>query len=109
MNETSELDKVCTTLDKLTLDTLTLMEEHVQLKLNLENSMNDGVLCLAKTRYIVGQNNVSSLQLPTGDSQEVEAVAVIHSEEHEKLGYSMHDLEIIKKSESNSKIQDPLK
>ncbi|KAI4456699.1 coiled-coil domain-containing protein [Holotrichia oblita] len=109
MTKDVDIDKICTTLDKLTLDTLTLMEEHVQLKLNLENSMNDGILNLAKTRYIMGHNNISSLQLPAEDSSEIEAIAVIHSEENEKLGYRMHDLEVIKKSESNSKIQDPLK
>ncbi|KAK9693161.1 hypothetical protein QE152_g34382 [Popillia japonica] len=109
MRKEVDIDKICTTLDKLTLDTLTLMEEHVQLKLNLENSMNDGILNLAKTRYIVGQNNISSLQLPAEDSPEIEAIAVIHSEEDEKLGYRTHDLEIIKKSENTSKIQDPLK
>lgn len=109
MKANEEIDKICTTLDKLTLDTLTLMEEHIQLKINLENSMNDGILNLAKSRYILGQNSVSSLQLPTVDSQEVDATAVIHAEEDEKLGYRTHSIEIARKSENNSQIQDPLK
>lgn len=109
MEDNSEMENICKTLDKLTLDTLTLMQEHVQLKLNLESTMNDGILNLAKSRYILGQKNVSGLQLPTEDSQEIDAIAVIHSEENEKLGYRMYDLEIIKKTKDNSKIQDPLK
>lgn len=109
MNDVNDLDRICTTLDKLTLDTLTLMEEHVQVKLNLENTMNDGILNLAKSRYILGHNNVSSLQLPTEDGQEFEAATVIHSQENKVLGYKMYDLEIMKKSDDSTKLQDPLK
>ena len=52
MTETAEdLDKICQTLDKLTLDALTLMQEEIQLKINAENAMIGGESHLAKTRY----------------------------------------------------------
>lgn len=47
---TEHLDQICTTLDKLTLDALTLMQEEIDLKINAENAMIGGETHLAKTR-----------------------------------------------------------
>ncbi|CAH0563535.1 unnamed protein product [Brassicogethes aeneus] len=76
-----ELEKVCETLDKLTLDALTLMEEQIQLKLSLENAMVAGESNLAKTRYILGQNSVSVLQLPSEDAEMTANVKVVDKSE----------------------------
>lgn len=37
-------------LDKLIIQTLELIEEDVTLKVNMEKLMNEGILCMAKTR-----------------------------------------------------------
>lgn len=76
------LNKICEVLDKLTIDALTLMEQEIQVKLELEKSMSDGEAHLAKSRYIMGQNYVSTLQLPTENSSEFNASAVLNVEEN---------------------------
>lgn len=51
--KTKDLDKICNTLDILTLETLdalTLMQEEIELKINAENAMIGGETHLAKTR-----------------------------------------------------------
>ncbi|KAJ8972691.1 hypothetical protein NQ317_001712 [Molorchus minor] len=104
-----DLDRICTTLDKLTLDSLSLIEEEIQLKLILENSMCEGETHLAKARYIMGHKNVSALQLPTENSPEFSASIQTLSNEDEKL-YGQKSFEIcsIKKDEDKS-VHDPIK
>ncbi|KAJ3646304.1 hypothetical protein Zmor_023896 [Zophobas morio] len=96
----TELDKICTVLDKLTLDALTLMEEEIQIKLNVENAMCGGETHLAKSRYILGQNSVSSLQLPTENSPDFDAVTTVVGEDDEELfGQKARTLEVVKNEE----------
>lgn len=105
MSPNADLDKICTVLDKLTLDKLTVLEEVIQAKLELEKSMCDGEMHLAKTRYIMGRNSVSVLQLPTENSTEFDASTVVHSEEDEKLfGEKTLDLEVRKPIEGKIRI-----
>lgn len=68
-----DLDKICSVLDRLTLDMLVLMQRQMQYKLNIEKSMTDGELHISKSRYIMGHKNVSSLQLPTENSPDIDA------------------------------------
>ncbi|GLV34485.1 uncharacterized protein CBL_09733 [Carabus blaptoides fortunei] len=68
-----KLDKICSVLDRLTLDMLVLMQRQMQYKLNIEKSMTDGELHISKSRYIMGHKNVSSLQLPTENSPDIDA------------------------------------
>lgn len=104
-----KLEEICTILDRLTLDALTLMEEHIQTKLEIENSMNEGEVHLAKSRYIMGHNKVSELQLPTEDSPEFEALATIHPHDDEKLfNRESYDLEMRQKGSADN-LKDPLK
>lgn len=104
-----DLDKICTVLDKLTIDALTLMEEHIQVKLEIEKSMNEGESHLVKSRYIKGQNFVSQLQLPTEDSNEFDALAVVHPEKSEELfNKNVYDLEI-RKCNDDEKLKDPIR
>lgn len=105
----ANLDEICSVLDRLTLDSLTLMEEHIQTKLELENSMNEGEINLAKSRFIMGHKNVSELQLPTEDSPEFDALAVVHPQEEENFfDQNLYDLEIRQKG-SEEKLKDPLR
>jgi hypothetical protein len=102
----SDLDKICTLLDKLTLDALTLIEEEIQTKLNIENAMCGGETHLAKSRYILGQSSVSSLQLPTENSPDFEATTTVHSEEDEELfGAKLRHLEAEKKEEQTDPVR----
>lgn len=51
MNDITEnLDSICSTLDKLTIDSLILMQEEIELKLIAENAMIGGETHLAKSR-----------------------------------------------------------
>ncbi|XP_019871219.1 coiled-coil domain-containing protein 115 [Aethina tumida] len=101
-----EYHKVCDVLDKLTLDALTLMEEEIQLKLYIENAMCGGESHLAKSRYILGQNSVSSLQLPS-EEVDINAMAKVVPNEDQKYLKS-HGVELaVAKCDEN--IQNPLK
>ncbi|XP_074040720.1 coiled-coil domain-containing protein 115 [Leptinotarsa decemlineata] len=103
---TEDLDKVCNILDKLTLDALLLTQEEIHLKLNIENAMCEGETNLAKARYIIGHNNVSSIQLPTEDSPKFSAVVKIVA--HDESWGRSYDLKQIKKSDDES-VQEPLR
>lgn len=103
------LDKICNILDKLTLDALLLIEEEIQTKLNIENTMSSGESHLAKSRYIVGQNNVSAIQLPTEKSPECTATVKVYQNEDEKLfNRKSYEIQLTTKSEDEN-VQDPLK
>lgn len=105
MTADCELDKVCTLLDKLTIDSLTTLEDVIQTKLELENSMCEGESHLAKTRYIMGRNSISTLQLPTKNGNEFEALTVVHSEGDENaFGELSLDLEAKKLTEGEENL-----
>lgn len=55
-------------LDILSLKVLQLMQQIVKQKLKLQELIKEGSINLAKSRYIMGNRNVSSSQLPTEDS-----------------------------------------
>lgn len=102
-----DLERICEVLDKLTLDSLTLMEQHIQQKLEVEKIMCDGESHLAKSRYIMGRNNVSSLQLPTENCFEFEATATVKREEDDgSITGEAFDLEIANKKTEQA---DPIR
>jgi len=68
-------------LDKLLIDSLTLTQRHINLKLELESLMHDGEDGLVRARYIMGRNSLSKLQLPSEDSNDVNAAAKVEFEE----------------------------
>lgn len=83
-DDSQELKTVCELLDKLTLEMLILMEQHIQEKLKIEAAMTEGEAHLAKSRYILGHKNVSSLQLPTENSNDINpAVTLTEIEDDE--------------------------
>ncbi|CAH1114329.1 unnamed protein product [Psylliodes chrysocephalus] len=106
-NANEDLDKICETLDKLTLDALYLMQEEIDLKLNIENAMSGGEAHLAKSRYILGLTNVSALQLPTENSPEFSAGLKVEVDEA-LLGRNVYNLREIKKTEDEN-VQEPLR
>lgn len=65
--------EVCRELDDLMIHALDLMEEQIKCKLQLQETMKSSCLNLAKARYIMGHNSISSLQLPTEESAEIAA------------------------------------
>lgn len=104
-----ELDKVCNILDKLTLDALLLMENEIQTKLNIEDAMSLGENNLAKARYIMGQNKVSQIQLPTEKTPEFTAAIKVYSNKDEKL-LNSESFEIHKSPKTNdNNVIDPIK
>ncbi|XP_028132979.1 coiled-coil domain-containing protein 115-like [Diabrotica virgifera virgifera] len=107
VNEPQDWDKVCQTLDKLTLDSLLLVQEQIELKLNIENAMSGGESHLAKSRYILGHNNVSALQLPTENSPEFSSCLKVEGSDT-TLGRKSYELREIKKTEDET-VQEPLR
>ncbi|KAK5641031.1 hypothetical protein RI129_009578 [Pyrocoelia pectoralis] len=107
----SELQKISLLLDKLCLEAFILMEQHIETKINLERCMCDGETYLAKSRYIMGQNSVSALQLPTEDSPEVDPLAVVHAHKDDSVyGQKLLELELKKKpSDPDDHYQNPLR
>ncbi|KAJ8922953.1 hypothetical protein NQ315_001499 [Exocentrus adspersus] len=109
IQSSEDLDRVCDVLDKLTLDSLLLIEEKVRLTLNAENAMCGGEAHLAKARYIMGQNSVSALQLPTENSAEFTASAKVYPNEDEKLfGEASYELHLTGTAEGQT-VQDPVR
>lgn len=78
-----DLDTVNDLLDKITLKQLHLIEEKMCCELNIESSIKNGSIHLAKTRYIMGQNSVSSAKLPTDGSSEFSASTVCETIEED--------------------------
>lgn len=67
-------DRANRLLDTLTLELLDLIEQQVRCQLDIEESVVSGQLFVAKTRYTLGKNAVSSAQLPTEHSNEFDAL-----------------------------------
>ncbi|XP_028158613.1 coiled-coil domain-containing protein 115 [Ostrinia nubilalis] len=63
-------------LDKLAIKHLHLIEEKMRCEMNIESSINNGSIHLAKSRYIMGQSSVSTARLPVENSPEFSASAV---------------------------------
>lgn len=78
-----DIDTVCELLDKITLKQLHLMEEKMLCELNIETSINNGSLHLAKSRYIMGQTSVSAAKLPVEGSAEFKASTVCEALEED--------------------------
>lgn len=60
-------DDLCVLMDKQYISLLELIEKNVANQVYLEKQMNSGNLLIAKTRYLKGQQTVSSNQLPSSE------------------------------------------
>lgn len=78
-----ECEEVCELLDKLYLDSVCLMEEKIQTMINLEKSMVEGETNLAKCRYIMGSNSVSSMNIPLNPEEEISPILSIKTSPNE--------------------------
>ncbi|KAK3920842.1 Coiled-coil domain-containing protein 115, partial [Frankliniella fusca] len=67
------------TLDSLGLKALDLMQQVVEKKLKLQELIQTGSINLAKSRYIMGNRNVSSSQLPTEETAPFFALRKVES------------------------------
>lgn len=63
--------------DKLLIEMLSLVEQSVLCKMNIEATTNAGQLMLAKSRYIQGPQTVSKTQLPTEYSNDFSALRTV--------------------------------
>lgn len=106
MTPTEDIDKICAILDKLTLDALLLIEEEIQTKLNIEDAMSSGETNLAKARYIMGQNKVSAIQLPTENSPEFTAPVKVYTSQDEKLYGESYEIHLTEKTDN---VHNPIK
>lgn len=52
-------------------------------ELNIESSINNGTIHLAKSRYIMGQSSVSTARLPVENSPEFSASAVCETKDED--------------------------
>uniref|UniRef100_A0A0V0GCW1 Vacuolar ATPase assembly protein VMA22 n=1 Tax=Triatoma dimidiata TaxID=72491 RepID=A0A0V0GCW1_TRIDM len=83
------LEEICTELDSLSLRMLQLMKEYINVKLTIEGLIKNGSLHLAKSRYIMGNRNVSALQLPSEDSNDVIASTTVICKEMAEKGEAL--------------------
>ncbi|CAH2245883.1 jg27774 [Pararge aegeria aegeria] len=92
-----DLETVCNLLDKLVLQQLHLMEDKMACELNIEKSINNGSIHLAKSRYIMGQSSVSKERLPTESSSEFSASVTCESVEEDNI----RQLKVVETDEAN--------
>ena len=55
-------------LDLLSLQCLFLMNQVISMKVDIERRMKEGTGMLAKARYVMGGNSVSTLQIPSEEA-----------------------------------------
>ncbi|XP_045136905.1 coiled-coil domain-containing protein 115-like [Portunus trituberculatus] len=72
-------EALCDGLDHLALQQLRLMDHLIRCNMMLEEKMRSGYFLLSKTRYSMGTNAVSSLQLPSPDSETESLANVVTS------------------------------
>ncbi|KAL3285568.1 hypothetical protein HHI36_000098 [Cryptolaemus montrouzieri] len=82
---TDQYEEVCDLLDKICLDTLVLMEEEIQMNINLEKSMCEGEMNLAKCRYIMGPNSVSALNIPASPEENIDSLVSVTNSPSETI------------------------
>lgn len=75
----------CELLDKIIVKQLHLMEEKMHCELNIESSIKNGSIHLAKSRYIMGQSSVSTTRLPTESSSDFSASTKCETTEEDGL------------------------
>ncbi|KAG0713896.1 Coiled-coil domain-containing protein 115 [Chionoecetes opilio] len=72
-------EALCDGLDHLALQQLRLMDHLIRCNMMLEEQMRSGFFLLSKTRYSMGTSAVSSLQLPSPDSETESLTDVVSS------------------------------
>lgn len=63
-------------LDEISVRTIELMEDYCSTVGRVESCLRDGCVHLAKSRYVMGNRNVSDLQLPTAGPYTARSIVV---------------------------------
>ncbi|XP_042892110.1 coiled-coil domain-containing protein 115-like isoform X3 [Penaeus japonicus] len=96
-------EALCDGLDHMALQHLTLMDQLIRTKMILEEHMRSGFFLLGKTRYVLGCNAISTLQLPTEEREVDPLVSVIST----PVRIEKYDGEVIYQ-EMNTQFADPI-
>ncbi|CAH0384019.1 unnamed protein product [Bemisia tabaci] len=106
MKKDPAIEDLNTELDKLGFKVLQLMNDYIKSKVQLEQTIKNGCLDLAKARYIRGGAAISSLQLPTEDSLGVKALAKVEAHHERTDGCTSFSLLHFEPTISNKKSTD---
>lgn len=77
-------------LDEICLQMVQLMDDYCTSIGRLEHCLRDGCVNLAKSRYLMGNRNVSSLQLPTSSPYTARS-KIVHEEENNTVSLVVND------------------
>ncbi|XP_071438675.1 coiled-coil domain-containing protein 115-like [Hetaerina americana] len=70
----------CEHMDSLSFNLLQSMDDLVKTKVEMEKTMSEGFILLAKARMLLGKERVSMMQFPTSDEQLMMARYCVHRE-----------------------------
>lgn len=77
-------------LDEICLQMVQLMDDYCSSIGRLEHCLRDGCVYLAKSRYLMGNHNVSSLQLPTSGPY-IARAKIVHEKENNTINLEVND------------------
>lgn len=77
-------------LDEICLQMVQLMDDYCSSIGRLEHCLRDGCVHLAKSRYLIGNRNVSGLQLPTSGPYTARS-KVVHEEENNTISLAINE------------------
>lgn len=95
--QNNKLSELCNNLDELTLKQVDLLDEQLILMSKLGSVLTGAFIDLAKSRYIRGENSVSTMQIP-GEESTVHAATLVTRDSDCKLVIS-----------KNQEVNDPIK
>ncbi|OAD62747.1 hypothetical protein WN48_07563 [Eufriesea mexicana] len=103
------IDDICKAIDTNLLRNLELMEEKININIQMERTLRDGYIELAKAKYIHGKENISILQVPV-DVESVHTLFQLETKLNEKTGKIIpnFDISLNKFNSSGNEIQDPI-
>lgn len=108
MNES--LDNICKAIDESLLRNLELMQEKVNITLQIEETLKDGHIELAKAKYIRGKETISMLQVPA-DEEGISSLFELETKLTEEGGKVVphFDISLKRLNKDAEDIQDPIK
>lgn len=93
------------------------MEQQIEQKLKIETTMTEGEAHLVKSRFIMGHKNVSSLQLPTENSNTIEPIITVTEIDNDETYLGKPKLQLYLKEctktptedkSNNKNVRDPI-
>ncbi|XP_076287870.1 vacuolar ATPase assembly protein VMA22 isoform X2 [Lasioglossum baleicum] len=103
-------DEICKAIDENLLRNLELMEEKINVNMQMENTLRNGHIELAKAKYIRGKESISILQIPD-DQEKVVTLFELETKLTDATGKIIpsFDLSLKKLDEDGDEIPDPIK